>query len=117
MQDMITDGRMCNLQMVKGDTLSFAVKIKEIGQDLSSAHFTVKSDRSTSTKTLQKTLNNGITKVSAEGNDRTYRVRVAPADTSNVAAGRYYYDFKIGVNGDIFTLLIGILDIEQNVGA
>ena len=42
-------------------------------------------------------------------------VRVAPFDTVEADAGRYFYDLQIGVDGDIFTVMRGVLEIEQDV--
>lgn len=117
MQDIITDNRIFNIQMVQGDSFSFGMKITGIGQDLDTAYFTCKQTKDTSTKLFQKSIGNGITKDTerSTGDDRYYKVRIAPADTVNLH-GRYYYDFKIGTNSDVFTILTGVLDIEQSVG-
>lgn len=100
-----------NITMVKGDTLSFGFKIDGLGQSLSSAYFSCKSVPSGGYYTFRKTLGDGIT----NNGDGTYTVRVAPEDTENVQAGDYYYDLQIGVNGDKFTILLGLLTILQDV--
>ena len=114
MQDTITDKRMYNIQMVKGDTLAFGVELDGIGQDLDNAQF-ICEETIRGTQLFQKTLGNGITKETApEGapaDARFYKVRVAPADTAGIATGRYYYRFSVGANEDVFTLLLGVLDI------
>ena len=101
-----------NITMVKGDTLSFGLDIDGLdGQDLDSAFFTCKDVPTSDSNIFKKSLGNGITKVSAG----KYAVRVAPADTANVDAGMYYYDCRIGINGDVFTILHGVLELLQNV--
>ena len=60
---------------------------------------------------FQKSLDDGITK---QGTG-VYLVRISPEDTQEIDAGEYYYDLVIGVNGDVFTILKGILVIEHDV--
>ena len=104
-----------NLEMTKGDTLSFGVKIQNLGQALDSAYFTVKNNFDDNTVLFQKTLENGVVIDHIDGNDYYYKVRVAPEDTANLEPKKYYYDFEINVNNDTFTILKGILDIEFDV--
>lgn len=98
-----------NLNMVRGDTLAFAARFNGLTQDLTSAHFTIRT--TSGTQVAQKSIGSGITKV-ATG---LYKVRVAPADTANVTPGEYKYDFEVGLGTDIFTLLIGRLMIDEDV--
>jgi len=104
-----------NLEMTRGDTLSFGFKIKDIGQPLSSAYFTVKSNYDDETFIFQKSLNSGIFLDHIDGEDYYYKVRVAPDDTQNLEPKKYYYDLEIKANLDTFTILKGILDIEFDV--
>lgn len=98
-----------NLQMYRGDTMSFAVSISGLDQDLDTAFFTCK-DRSGNV-VFQKSLGDGITKESTG----VYRVRVAPSDTESVACGKYLYDLQIEANEDKFTVMKGVLQIDQDV--
>lgn len=100
-----------NITMVRGDTLSFGVELEGLNQDLESAYFSCKQEPNDSTYTFQKSLGNGITK--AEANK--YRIRVAPEDTKNIDIGNYYYDFEIVANSDVFTILKGLLTVEQDI--
>ena len=100
------------ITMVRGDTLSFGLSIDGLdGQDLETAFFTCKSNKSNVSNVFQKSLGNGISKL----DDGEYVVRVAPEDTANVEAGKYFYDLQIGLNSDVFTILHGILEITQDV--
>lgn len=104
------------IRMIRGDTLSFGLQVMDengepFGQDLERAYFTCKSNRTDNRYIFQKSLNDGITKAG----DGTYIVRVAPGDTANAQAGKYFYDFEIGCNGDIFTILRGVLEIDEDV--
>lgn len=100
-----------NIHMVRGDTLAFGVEFQGLDQDLDTAFFTCKANDTLTEYVFQKSLGDGIEKVETN----KYRVRVAPEDTAEIEAGNYYYDFQIGVNDDVFTLLIGILEIQQDV--
>lgn len=102
-----------NITMVKGDTASFGIKFKDHPEiTLESAYLCVRTDYDASAYLFQKRLNSGITKV---GNGE-YTVRIAPSDTANLQEGTYVYDCKIGVNGDLFTLLRGLFIVLPRVG-
>ena len=103
-----------NITMTKGDTLSFGVECKN--QDgapivFDTAYFTCKKNPSNTGNLFRKSLGNGIT----YNNDGAYVVRVAPEDTAQAEIGRYYYDLEVGVGNDVFTILKGILEIEQDL--
>lgn len=100
-----------NLDMIRGDTLAFAVEIEGLDQDLESAYFSCKNSANDETYIFQKSLEDGITKVGTG----TYRVRVAPEDTVNLEAKTYRYDLQIGLNGDIATVLKGTLKIVEDI--
>lgn len=103
-----------NITMTKGDTLSFGVVCEDQeGQpiEFDTAYFTCKKNPSDLNNIFRKSLNNGIT-YNGEG---AYIVRVAPEDTKYTEAGRYYYDLEVGEGNDIFTILKGILEIEQDI--
>lgn len=111
---MRTSFNMCdqNITMIKGDTLSFGIEIDGLdGQDLESAFFTCRRVPTSGINVFQKALEDGIEKI----DDGKYVVRVAPEDTENVTAGQYYYDCQIGLNGDVYTILLGLLNILQDV--
>lgn len=99
------------IDMVKGDTLSFGLEIEGLGQDLESAFFTVRKNETDSEILIQKSLDSGISKTESN----KYVVRLAPEDTSELDAGNYHFDCQIGVNDDIFTIMLGILILEQDV--
>ena len=113
--DMRTNFEMQNqnITMVKGDTLQFNVQVIDENGDpmtLDSAFMTCKERPNSSDKVFQKSLSNGI--VQSEG---MLLVRVAPEDTSEVEAGQYFYDFQIGIGQDKYTIMIGVLSLEQDV--
>lgn len=96
------------IRMTRGDTLSFGIQVydeegRPFGQDLEDAYFTC--------ILFKKSLSDGISKI-GQG---AYTVRVAPSDTARAKPGRYYYELKICCNGDVFTLMRGVLEIMQDV--
>ena len=104
------------ITMTRGDTFSFGIELlDENGEafttDLASAFFTCKHNHTDVANVFRKSLGDGISKI-ANGQ---YAVRVAPADTEDIEAGKYFYDLQIGVNSDVFTILKGVLEIEQDV--
>lgn len=105
-----------NLELTKGDTLSFGVEIYNLGQPLDKAYFTCRSNYDDGGYIFQKRLNQGITLSSTdEFGNYIYVVRVAPEDTENITVGKYYYDMQIELNSDVFTILKGILTIDYDV--
>lgn len=102
-----------NITMVRGDTLSFNVEVTDADGEIievDSAYFTCKKISTDDSNIFKKALGAGITQ-----DEDGITVRVAPEDTRNVNAGQYFYDLQIGVGEDIFTILKGVLEIEQDV--
>lgn len=95
--------------MTRGDTISFGMEIEGLGQDLETAYFTCKKNV-TEGAVFQKSLGDGITKQ----DEGKYVVRIAPGDTENLEPGKYFYDLEIGANGDKFTILKGVLELERD---
>lgn len=103
-----------HITMVRGDTLSFGIVIEDDNGnplDIDSAFFTAKKNYTDDTILFQKKMGVGITKVA----DGTYSVRVRPDETANAEAGNYFYDFQVGVNGDVFTIMRGVLELLMDV--
>lgn len=99
-----------NISMVKGDTLAFGIEIEGV-DELENAYFSCKKNKNDNNYVFQKTLGGGIYKV-ANGK---YGIRVDPNDTKNVEAGLYYYDLQIDINLDVYTVLIGQLEIVEEI--
>ena len=102
-----------NITMTKGDTLSFNMTVTDQHGNaftVDTCNFTCKKLATNETNVFKKSLGAGITQ-----DDEIITVRVAPEDTRNVDAGEYFYDCEIGVGDDVFTLMKGILTIEQDV--
>lgn len=99
-----------NFSMVRGDTLAFGFEIEGV-DDIENAYFSCKKNKDDTDYTFQKSLGDGIYKVE----DGKYGVRIPPSATNDVEIGQYYYDLQIQVNLDIYTVLIGRLNIVQEV--
>lgn len=106
---------MENFTHVRGDTLAFGLQIEGCTQDLDSAFFSVKKDLDDTEYILQIQLGDGISKAGSDDNGVYYRVHVPPDLTEDLEPGRYYYDVEIGINGDYFTVLRGILTVLRDV--
>ena len=106
-----------NFEMIKGDTLSFAVEIEfdDKPQELEKAFFTCKRNLDDGDVVFQKTLEYGISLKKRERNKMYYVVRIAPKDTKDIEAGHYFYDMQIEINGDVFTILTGVLKVRYGV--
>lgn len=106
-----------NLEMIRGDTLSFAFEVDfdEAPQKLEKADFSCKVNLDDDEALFHKELGKGIDFSKQDGNKLYYIVRIAPEDTENLEAGMYYYDLQIEMNGDVFTILNGALKIESDV--
>lgn len=106
-----------NLEMIKGDTLSFAVEIEfdDKPQELEKAFFTCKNNLDDDDVVFQKTLGKGITFSKQERNKMYYVVRIAPEDTKDIESGHYFYDMQIELNSDVFTILTGALKVRHGI--
>lgn len=102
------------ITMTRGDTVSFAIEItdeEEQGIDMDTIFLSCKASLLDSSYVFQKSIGDGIER-SETGK---YTVRIAPEDTYNLVAGKYFYDLQLGVYDDIFTIKKGILEIDADV--
>lgn len=108
-----------DITLVRGDTFSNTIIVEDLGQDLEEIKFTCKSGLNDDSDTIfEKELNDGITLIdyNEEEDIRKYAIRVPPEDTKDVQSGTYYYDIRIKVNFDIFTIMKGKLILVQSCG-
>jgi len=98
------------ITMVRGNTLSFNIILPNL-DTLDTAYLTIKKDLESDEALVQKSLGIGIYQLE-EG---LYVVRIAPEDTYNLDVGKYYYDLQVGVNGEVFTVKTGILELIYDV--
>ena len=107
-----------DIRHLRGDTLSHAIFVENLYQDVESIYFTCRDGANDNSEILiEKSLNNGITYMyyDEEKDVRTYVVRIAPEDTKDLQAGTYYYDEQIEVNGDVITIMKGRFILEQDI--
>lgn len=97
------------IKMFKGDTLAFGFIIEGV-DDLDAVYFSCKKNTTDIGYLFQKTLGNGISK-----NEDGYTVRISPADTMNAEAGNYFYDLRIVKDNDVYTILSGVLELDEDV--
>jgi asparagine N-glycosylation enzyme membrane subunit Stt3 len=102
-----------NITMIRGDSIAFNLVF--VGEDhditLGHAYFTAKKSKESTAKAFQKTLGDGIEKIGTG----EYSITVNPEDTDDLDPGRYWYDFRVSLQGQVFTIMWGILDIVQEV--
>ena len=103
------------IKMVRGTSLSFGFEVVDengapFTQELEHVYFACKK-KDSDEYAFRTSLVDGIDKVDVG----KYRVRVAPEDTQNIEIGKYFYDLQIGLNGDVFALMRGVLEIEHEV--
>ncbi len=104
------------LILTRGDTLSFGLKLLDENgdpflQEPDSIFFSCKSSQFDDSYIFIKSLGKGITKVGTG----EYSIRVAPEDTIDLEARKYFYDLEIRLNGDVFTLKKGVFEIEHDI--
>ena len=102
-----------NITMVKGDTLSFNVIIKDDSGNpvtVDDAIFAIRKSLTSGAK-ASVSLGDGITQ-----DDGVLTVRLAPSVTENLTdQGYFYYDLRIEIDSDVYTLLKGMILIEMPV--
>lgn len=99
-----------NLKMVVGDTESFGFEITGVS-GIDAAFFSCKRESQDTSYLFQKSLGDGI----GQQENNRFVVRIAPEDTQNLSPGQYYYDLEVGANGDVFTILRGILTLVPEI--
>ena len=99
------------LSMVRGDTLEFQVVFEGLPGAIDAMAFTCRQYPGATSIVFQKTIGSGIT---AE-QDGSYTVRVAPADTATIQPSMYAFDLQVTIGTDIYTPLIGSLEVVMDI--
>ena len=71
----------------------------------------VKKEYTDATMIIEKTLNNGITKIDTG----KYRVDFLPSETGALSPDFYVYDLRMTLGSTVFTPLYGYLNIQETV--
>ena len=95
----------------QGDEFSFTVTFKNLQEDLTTFNMGIKREYSDTSMLIEKSLNNGITKVSTG----KYRVDFLPSETGALSADFYVYDLRLSIGSTVFTPLYGYLNIQETV--
>lgn len=101
------------IKLTRGDSFGFNFEVADSNDEevsLDAVHFSCKESPTDANYIFQKTLNNGITKLS-EG----YYVKIEPADTEELEYKDYYYDLQVTIGDDVYTFLKGKLEIKWDV--
>lgn len=95
----------------QGDEFSFTVTFKNLQEDLTTFAMGVKKEYTDTTMLIEKTLNNGITKLDTG----KYRVDFLPSETGALSPDFYVYDLRMTLGSTVFTPLYGYLNIQETV--
>ena len=95
----------------QGDQFSFTVTFTNLQEDLNSFAMGVKKEYSDQNMIIEKTLGNGITKISAG----KYRIDFTPSETKALKPDYYIYDLRMTLGSTVYTPLYGYLMIQETV--
>ena len=95
----------------QGDEFSFTVTFKNLQEDLTTFNMGVKKEYTDETLLVNKSLGNGITKITTG----KYRVDFSPVETQALTPDFYVYDLRFTLGSVVFTPLYGYLNIQETV--
>lgn len=95
----------------KGDSFSFTITFKNLQVDLTTLRFGVKKEYSDTTFILDKSLGNGIEKISTG----KYRVDFSASESSTLEPDQYVFDLRFTLSNIVGTPLYGYLLVEESV--
>lgn len=95
----------------KGDTFSFTVTFKNLTQDLDTFTFGVKSSYNDVDFLIEKTLDDGITKIDTG----KYKIDFSATESDSLEPDQYIYDLRFTIGTVVSTPLSGYLIIEESV--
>ena len=98
-----------NFNIKRGDQFSFTITFTNLTADLTTMNFGVKKDYESSL-IISKSLNNGITKISAG----KYQIILNPSETL-LDAGMYEFDLRFTIGAVVKTPLSGTINIMETV--
>ena len=95
----------------QGDEFTFTVTFKNLQEDLTTFVMGVKKEYTDDTMLIQKSLGDGITKISTG----KYRIDFSPTETGALTPDFYVYDLRMTIGSTVFTPLYGYLNIQETV--
>ena len=114
---MILNHNQMDIETTVGDTISFGFQMEGLGEDVDSAFFTVKENYTDEGPLLQVSLGDGIEKYEPEdpSEEGIYTVHISAERASVLPIGTFYYDLQVGLRGDVYTLMKGIMKVTYDV--
>lgn len=100
-----------NIKIIKGDSLSFTFEVEDLETDLDSVYFTVKNTPEDTEALIQKSLTNGISKVT----DTKYLVMLSSLDTKYLEVKNYFYDLEITIGNSVHTVIKGLFKLDTEI--
>lgn len=112
---MIEKKNNFRIEYTKGDTYALKIIFKNIEEDLTAAFFTVKENIDDEPPLIEKTIDNGISKI--EPNSQiAYKLQLQAEDSRNLQPDfLYLYDLKVAVGNVIKTVISGNFVVTHNV--
>lgn len=95
----------------RGDTFCFTITFKNLTEDLDTFVFGLKEDYNDVTYVIEKSLGDGIDKISAG----KYRVTFSAEESADLEPNQYIYDLRFTLDDIVNTPLSGYLIIEETV--
>ena len=95
----------------QGDQFSFTVTFTNLQEDLTTFNMGVKKEYTDSDFLIEKSLNNGITKLETG----KYRIDFTPQETKSLNPDYYVYDLRMTLGNTVYTPLYGYLMILETV--
>ena len=103
-----------NFRLIRGDTFSFDMVISDLEDPIDDIFFTVKENKDDLDYIIQKTLSNEEIQLVENFTDR-FNVKLNPQDTKDLEPGKYFYDLEVRVGNDIYTILMGTINIKMDI--
>lgn len=104
-----------NIDMVRGDTLTFNFQIQGLGTTSATFAFLVAENFNDAPLIRSDSANGGVSLVNTEGDVNTYTVNVRPQQTSGLDVMLYHYDLVMYVDDNVYTLMRGDLNLLNEV--
>jgi hypothetical protein len=95
----------------RGDTFCFTITFKNLTEDLDTFVFGLKTDYNDVDYIIEKSLGDGIEKISAG----KYRVTFSAEESADLEPNQYIYDLRFTLDDIVNTPLSGYLIIEETV--
>lgn len=104
-----------NIDMIRGDTLNIEFEIEsDTVLDLSSDDFQITFSLKRLATDKAYIFQKDKTAVVSPA-ENVFILRVAPEDTVDLIPGYYYYDLQLNIGDDVYTILIGKLQLEIDI--